>query len=326
MHGQSDQQRLLRPARQRDALDRYAGDAVLEPLAPLPRVPRRAARPWTPSSTEITTRARERAQEAELLRLGLAEIERVDPQPGEDVAPGRRGSSGSGTPRSCGVRPPTAHDALLGGSLAGDESPTLRTRPAWSALARTALEPATCPRPRAGRAGRPARRDLLPARRPRRRPGLLRRERRRRPAAARRRRGAPGRAARAHPTPRRHHRRRAGVGRGRRAAAARARLRRRAAGGAARRGARALAASCASWPARSSAGARERRPPGSAAEVTAELIDLAMPHAELQVAVTQRRSRGRGCLRPARAGRGRAAAGAPPGCAGPAARAGCVRR
>src|SRR5664279_4730889 len=35
---------------------------------------------------DITRRARERAQEAELLRLGLAEIERVDPQPGEDTA------------------------------------------------------------------------------------------------------------------------------------------------------------------------------------------------------------------------------------------------
>jgi DNA repair protein RecN (Recombination protein N) len=35
---------------------------------------------------DITRRARERAQEAELLRLGLAEIERVDPQPGEDAA------------------------------------------------------------------------------------------------------------------------------------------------------------------------------------------------------------------------------------------------
>src|SRR3546814_6716988 len=34
---------------------------------------------------EVTTRARERAQEADLLRLGLTEIERVDPQPGEET-------------------------------------------------------------------------------------------------------------------------------------------------------------------------------------------------------------------------------------------------
>ena len=34
---------------------------------------------------ELTTRARERAQEADLLRFGLEEIEAVDPQAGEDV-------------------------------------------------------------------------------------------------------------------------------------------------------------------------------------------------------------------------------------------------
>src|SRR5690606_39164612 len=33
VHGQTDQQGLLRPARQRAALDRYAGDAVAVPLA-----------------------------------------------------------------------------------------------------------------------------------------------------------------------------------------------------------------------------------------------------------------------------------------------------
>src|SRR6202022_1433350 len=33
MHGQSAQQRLLQPARQRSSLDRYAGDAVSRPLA-----------------------------------------------------------------------------------------------------------------------------------------------------------------------------------------------------------------------------------------------------------------------------------------------------
>ncbi len=85
VHGQSDQSRLLQPARQRDALDRYAGDTVAKPLV------RYAAayaelRALESELAELTTRARERAQEADVLRFGLEEIEAVDPQPGEDVA------------------------------------------------------------------------------------------------------------------------------------------------------------------------------------------------------------------------------------------------
>jgi len=85
VHGQSEAQRLLRPSTQRLALDRFAGAAVAAPLArygvvhtELNRVSR--------ALVEITERSREREQEAELLRLGLAEVERVDPTPAEDVA------------------------------------------------------------------------------------------------------------------------------------------------------------------------------------------------------------------------------------------------
>jgi DNA repair protein RecN (Recombination protein N) len=84
VHGQSDQRRLLRPARQREALDRYAGRPVAEPLAAYAEL-------YTTliavdaELTEITTRSRERAQEADLLRLGLTEITRVGPRPGEDA-------------------------------------------------------------------------------------------------------------------------------------------------------------------------------------------------------------------------------------------------
>ncbi|WP_425501275.1 DNA repair protein RecN [Phytoactinopolyspora alkaliphila] len=84
VHGQSDQQRLLRSSRQRTSLDRFAGAAVAEPLAEYgARYDR--LRAVDAELTEVTTRARERAQEADLLRFGLNEIERVDPQPGEDV-------------------------------------------------------------------------------------------------------------------------------------------------------------------------------------------------------------------------------------------------
>ena len=84
VHGQSDQSRLLQPARQRQSLDRYAGGAVTRPLQ------RYAAghgelRAVEGELAELTTLARERAQEADLLRFGLEEIEAVGPKPGEDV-------------------------------------------------------------------------------------------------------------------------------------------------------------------------------------------------------------------------------------------------
>ena len=73
VHGQSDQQRLLAPSRQRAALDRYAGDAVAEPLAAYRRGFERL-RAVEREIDEITVHARERAQEADLLRHGLEEI------------------------------------------------------------------------------------------------------------------------------------------------------------------------------------------------------------------------------------------------------------
>lgn len=84
VHGQNDQLRLRSTARQREALDRFAGAAVTQPL-------QRYRSAWTrlravdTELTGIVRRARERAAEAELLRLGLAEIERVEPLPGEDA-------------------------------------------------------------------------------------------------------------------------------------------------------------------------------------------------------------------------------------------------
>lgn len=83
VHGQSDQLRLLRPAEQRAALDRFAGaehEKLLDTL-------REAYTQWRRVEDDLADRrrnARERSQEADLLRLGLDEITRVDPQPGED--------------------------------------------------------------------------------------------------------------------------------------------------------------------------------------------------------------------------------------------------
>ncbi|QHC26828.1 DNA repair protein RecN [Streptomyces sp. GS7] len=84
VHGQTDQQGLLRPARQRESLDRYAGDAVAVPLAKYTAAHRRL-RAVAAELAELTTRARERSQEADLLRFGLDEIAAAEPQPGEDT-------------------------------------------------------------------------------------------------------------------------------------------------------------------------------------------------------------------------------------------------
>jgi DNA repair protein RecN (Recombination protein N) len=82
VHGQSDQQRLLAPSRQRAALDRYAGDAVTVPLAAY-RTAYDRLRAVERELEEITAHGRERAQEADLLRHGLEEIEAVSPRSGE---------------------------------------------------------------------------------------------------------------------------------------------------------------------------------------------------------------------------------------------------
>ncbi|WP_370153532.1 DNA repair protein RecN [Streptacidiphilus sp. EB129] len=84
VHGQTDQQRLLQPARQRGALDRYAGDTVSVPLGEYQTAYRRL-REVSALLDELTTRARERAQEADLLRFGLDEVAAAEPLADEDV-------------------------------------------------------------------------------------------------------------------------------------------------------------------------------------------------------------------------------------------------
>jgi DNA repair protein RecN (Recombination protein N) len=85
VHGQSDQHRLLRPEAQRDALDRFAGDAVATPLQSYGEGYARL-RAVERELDDVVRHARERAREADLLRHGLEEIEAVAPEPGEDIA------------------------------------------------------------------------------------------------------------------------------------------------------------------------------------------------------------------------------------------------
>ncbi|NGO75613.1 DNA repair protein RecN [Streptomyces sp. YC504] len=112
VHGQTDQQGLLKPARQRQALDRYAGDAVAVPLAKYVAAYKRF-RAVSQELDEITTRARERAQEADLLRFGLEEIAAVEPRAGEDVELAAEAER-LGHAEALASAATTAHGALAG--------------------------------------------------------------------------------------------------------------------------------------------------------------------------------------------------------------------
>ena len=85
VHGQADQQQLLKPGRQRDALDRFAGPELAAVLSDYRRVFARH-RAVRDDLEALTAAERERAAEAETLRRGLAEIEAVSPVAGEDAA------------------------------------------------------------------------------------------------------------------------------------------------------------------------------------------------------------------------------------------------
>ncbi|WP_415803607.1 DNA repair protein RecN, partial [Isoptericola cucumis] len=135
VHGQADQLRLRTPAKQRDALDAFAGQEHLANLRDY-----RAS--WSERAglqaeiDDLTARTAERAREAELLRLGLAEVERVDPQPGEDAEltalVGRLGNA-----EALRLAAQQAHDAV-----SGDDVETEGSAVAAVEQARRALEQA----------------------------------------------------------------------------------------------------------------------------------------------------------------------------------------
>ena len=85
IHGQAEQERLTLSDRQRQLLDRFAGTAVLEPLARYSALwsEDRAART---ELAELRAEAQSRAREIDLLTFGLEEIDRIGPGAGEDVA------------------------------------------------------------------------------------------------------------------------------------------------------------------------------------------------------------------------------------------------
>jgi DNA repair protein RecN (Recombination protein N) len=117
VHGQADQRQLLKPARQREALDRFAGSDLAALLGDYQRAYQRH-RDVRREFDELTSRAREREREAEDLRHGLAEIEQADPSDGEDVdllAEEQRLSHADALHAAA----TTAHEALLGDPSSG---------------------------------------------------------------------------------------------------------------------------------------------------------------------------------------------------------------
>jgi DNA repair protein RecN (Recombination protein N) len=85
LHGQHDQQRLLQPARQREALDRFGGEELIG-LRDVFAAKWVRLRDVRATLDALTGEAQERLRESELLRLGLAEVEAADPVAGEDAA------------------------------------------------------------------------------------------------------------------------------------------------------------------------------------------------------------------------------------------------
>ncbi|MCL2490118.1 MAG: DNA repair protein RecN [Propionibacteriaceae bacterium] len=83
IHGQSEQVRLATPERARQVLDQ-AGGAELAAVLAKYRAAYSARRAAVTERDDLVTQVQMRAREADMLRFGLAEIEKVAPEPGED--------------------------------------------------------------------------------------------------------------------------------------------------------------------------------------------------------------------------------------------------
>ncbi|HEY7007721.1 MAG TPA: hypothetical protein VH395_02205, partial [Jatrophihabitantaceae bacterium] len=108
VHGQADQMRLTRPAEQRAMLDRFAGLELRDFVAAF-----HAWRAAADAFRERTARMAQLRREADLLRYGIAEIEAAGPRESEEeelaVLAGRLASADA-----LRLAARTAHDALLG--------------------------------------------------------------------------------------------------------------------------------------------------------------------------------------------------------------------
>jgi DNA repair protein RecN (Recombination protein N) len=119
VHGQSDQQQLLKPGRQRESLDKYAGAALAEVLGDYQRAYGRHKKVHA-ELTELTTQARARSAEAAALRAGLTAIEKLNPAAGEATAL-RADEERLANADSLNAAATIAHEALLGDPTAGND-------------------------------------------------------------------------------------------------------------------------------------------------------------------------------------------------------------
>jgi DNA repair protein RecN (Recombination protein N) len=120
VHGQADQRGLLRASVQRGVLDSYAANAVDRPLAAYRTCFAELAQVQA-ELAEVTGHRRERTQQADALRHGLADIDAAAPVAGEDVAlrdEARRLAHVDTLQRAAAL----AHDALSGTTGAADEA------------------------------------------------------------------------------------------------------------------------------------------------------------------------------------------------------------
>jgi len=85
VHGQSEQLRLVEADRQRELLDRFAGPEL---GADLLRYQNRyrTRQALAAELDRLSAEAQQRVREIDLLTFGLGEVERVTPEPGEDLA------------------------------------------------------------------------------------------------------------------------------------------------------------------------------------------------------------------------------------------------
>jgi len=119
VHGQADQQQLLKPGRQRESIDKYAGGVLAAVLADYQRVYQRHRKVHDELGT-LTTQARARAAEAKELRAGLTDIEKLNPVAGESAAL-RAEEERLANADSLHSGAATAHEALLGDPTGGND-------------------------------------------------------------------------------------------------------------------------------------------------------------------------------------------------------------
>jgi DNA repair protein RecN (Recombination protein N) len=119
VHGQSDQQQLLKTGRQREALDKYAGAELAGVLIDYQRTFNRHRKVHAELAT-LTSEARSRAAEAEALRAGLTEIEKLEPAAGEEAAL-RAEEERLANADSLHAAATAAHEALLGDPTASND-------------------------------------------------------------------------------------------------------------------------------------------------------------------------------------------------------------